>query len=426
VVAVLAGCAVIGSSAARSMYRSLNTLSETVVQTEPYYPATPPTSPPQVAANPKLAWFGNDRYLAIQTSRNLVQNAQNVPVPQVIVWDRETKTSEVVGDYVLVGAERAFPRIYLNSASGDDEWGDPYAGMDERPPYDQYDDLFDDMPYDFFAWSPGQKPALLDDDTVSWSPWKGSGKSSVEAIIDNGSSPINLFFSTGGERIKANTYGFFSCEPVGWSPSGAYFAVVTLQDAYSEFYQQFDALADAALLQSMQNRVLIYSAADGTVVYETPLGTGRAASVSSAVMWDSTSDMLYHQVIDSPPGEPFTQVTGARLAAVDLTGAKPTTLTVGIPDTWQPGDWSFLGTQSAGALIIETTGESRAVWRISSGVLSRVGTLDLPPGTVSLAAARDGAVAWLYASSTAEDAPLVCAFSERIQGSAHPIWEEDE
>lgn len=431
VIAALTGCAVFGAWYARFLYENRDVAAAVapVAAQPPYVPAETPSSsssPPMSEAKPKVAWFGSDRYLAIQTSHDTILGTQMVPVPRVIVWDRETGRSEVVGDYVLVGVEKAHPTIYLHAESDLSAYGDPYFGADERPPYDQYDDLFDNEPWEFYSWSPSHLPSMLGGSRISWSTWKGPGKNSVEAVVnaDNGAAPIDLFFSAGGERIQANTYGFFSCEPVGWSPSGAYFAVVTLQDAYSEFYQQFDALADAAMLQALQNRVIVYSAADGKVVYEVPLGTGRAASVSSAVMWDSSSDVLYHQVLDSQSRKPFTEITNVRLVAVDLTGAKSDIRMVGIPETWRPGGWSFIGTQRDGARVLEAADGSPVVWRLLNGTLTKEGPLDLPAGVVSLAVARDGALARLSPAELGDDAPLQCEFSESIHGPARVIWKD--
>lgn len=433
VIAVLAGCAVLGARfAIDTLIRAEEAASKTSPSAEEYVPEEPATgkgSPAQSVALPKVAWFGNDRYLAIQTSRNVVDGTRNVSIPQVIVWDRTTGTDEIVGDYVLVGAEKAYPRIYLHSEpTEDDVYGDPYADSGERPPLDQYDDMFDDPPWEFFVWAPGKTPETIEETRISWSPWKGPGNSSVEAVInaDDGAAPIDLYFSTGGERTQADTYGFFSCEPVGWSPSGKYFAVVTLQDAFADFYEQYDALANATMLRSMQNRVLVYSAADGEVVYDVPLGTARATSVSSAVMWDSSTDMLYHQVVDSPSGAPFTNVVSANLVAVDVKGAKAATRTVDVPASWLPGTWSFLGTQRDSARVVDPSGSTYAVWRLSRGTLAEDGTLEAPSEVVSMAAARDGALARLYRAGSGAEAPLRCDLSESILGPARTIWQEDE
>lgn len=428
VIAALAGCSVFGAWFARSLYENRDVAAQVapVTTPTPYVPAETAPSPPMSEAKPKVAWFGADRYLAIQISRDTLEGTKKIPVPQVIVWDRESGESTVIGDYVLVGAERAYPRLYLSSELNNEANSDLYSGMTERPPLDQYDDMCDDLSYEFVAWTPDGGTTVLDAEEVTWSPWIGPGGRRVDAVIDTGnaSAPVNLYFTVGDERIPVDATGFLSCEPIGWSPSGKYFAVATLLDPWSEYYQQFDELEELSMIDSIQNHVVVFSTATGEAVYDVPLGTVRAASVSGTIMWDASSDLLYHQVLNSPKTAPFTKTAEAKFIAVDLTSQTPVARTLTIPATWSPGDWQCLGTQKDSARVVREVGFKRTIWRVSKGTITEEGTLDMPVGASPMSASRDGALAWLSPVSLDDASPMQCTLSDSIFGSTRVIWKD--
>ncbi len=424
VLGALAGCAILGFRVASRTFNEM--LADGRIPTPPVLVPGGPmaggeASVPTVASRPQLVWFGDDGYLAIQSTQ--------AGKPHVSVWERETGSMTEIEDCVLVGVEKGYPRIYMTRQVDDGLYGGPYEGLQGGPLPDQHNDPFYESAWGQLAsWSPKEGVVEYGETfggpDIEWEPWVGPEDRTVEASFDagNASAPMNMYFATGKNRVKANAFSFISCEPIGWSPSGRYFAVLTLASHFDSYFVGESSYLDETSLNSIMNRIVVYSTADGKPIYDVPLGRARPKSVSSAAMWDAASDVLYHQLLDAPPDAPFTEITAARLVQADFVTGKPVTKELKLPAGWRPGSWECLGTQKESARLVHFDGDKAVIWRLSRGGFAEEGTIDSADGIIDLAPTRESGLARLIES----DEGIHCELSDRMLEPGISIWQESK
>lgn len=212
-------------------------------------------------ASAAVGWAGGGRYAV----------AQFPGTTKVGVWDRTTNKERVVEGYRLVAVEPEAPRVWLVPDDGRDSSADVYGdGLDAKPQQLLVWDVRD----------PSSKPS---DETESrWMPWKGPGGyvAFLEVSVIKGANPSKVFFQNergAGDGVSGEMPDdVVTIHPVGWSPSGKYFAAVSLRRA------------DADAPQS--SRLLVFSAEDGRLVTSAPVDAPQGGPVAA---WSTSDDQLF-------------------------------------------------------------------------------------------------------------------------------------
>jgi hypothetical protein len=228
-------------------------------------------------------------------------------VPTVIAWDRTTGRRSILTGYRLVGAEPAAPRAWLVRDTASDRAADAAV--------DLVGDTIDSVPAGgLLAWSPGSAPEGTSGPVAHWQPWDGPDGRVASMSLDpaRAAMPQAISFRRpgGGWTGPAPLTTARSFQPVGWSPSGKYFAVQTLENPEAE--------ADAAMLEDPAAatqelpHLVILSTDSGKVVAEASpmLAQGPFAA------WDARVDRIFYATYsDAQSADPT-----ATLEAIDVTG----------------------------------------------------------------------------------------------------------
>lgn len=300
-----------------------------------------------------VGWSGGGRYAVIQ-------HFDEGNVPAVTVWDRETQTTRVQGGYVVVGLE----------SEGAQVWMEPAETVADA--FDSFGDPIDHRPERLVAWrlDTGTQPS--DAASAKWRAWPGPGDYTAYLELDplKGCMPSRLLMNNNagsGEGVRAalpETTRTFA--PVGWSPSGAYFAIEELVDG-----------VDAGLLgdslgfnqpQQPERDLLVFSAATGELVARAVLPKG--ATRAPLALWGA-DDTLYWADMDAA------QSSDQGWGAPDLRTLRPDgdAGVVRIPDAISlDRAYTFLplGSDAEGALFYADDGK---LWRIGLTGLEHVGNV---------------------------------------------------
>jgi hypothetical protein len=346
-------------------------------------------------------WTGSGEYAVVQAvgkDGRLVATA----------WNRATGDVLTYPGYRVVGVEPHAPRFWVVPdsrvvPSGSHEGAVPHV-------IDIAGDGVDSPPEELYTVRLDQDAKPRSDVDARWHSWGGSAAYSVSVEIDvnKGACPSTLRFSeTGSSRnawsAKVPT-DVVTFEPIGWSPSGLYFAVISAADAsataetvaasvaaWEKAAKDADTLARAKGDQPVDvvtpppptwgADILVFSAADGSLarrqkvrvpVLEQNAGANLAA-------WVADDVLLY---IEQSNGRPV--VGGLKpLAKIEMSGDL-----LSKPDG-QPLRYAWIaGVDEAGpvfALMADgggLEGDIRA-WRVGDGPATGV---DLGPVAGSVAA----------------------------------------
>jgi hypothetical protein len=221
-----------------------------------------------------------------------------------------------------------------------------------------------------------------------WRPWpaaRGGGVAmvSLEPSIRRAVQPHLVSFTGQGRSTAAHSLfeaPFFL--PVGWSPSGKYFAVVPLAEAGQ------DMLGDRDLV--------VISAKDGSEAARVPLERSdpeRWPDTSGApAVWDARSDRFYFA-----QGRPSDRLGEDKVLAYAQVGGTSGEVTGSEGETpWAAGeDWYLAGADASGPAIVEEAdgeGGGATLWRVAGGRFTRERTLAMPGMVIDVALAPDGAL----------------------------------
>jgi hypothetical protein len=259
-------------------------------------------------------WTGSGDYAVLQApgeDRRLVTTT----------WDRATGKVRTYPGYRVVGVEPHAPRIWVVP----DSRIVASSVHDSEPPrvIDIAGDGVDSRPGELYVIRLDAEATPRSDVDARWHAWSGAAAYSVSVEIDinKGGCPSTMRFSeTGSSRnawsAKVPT-DVATFEPIGWSPSGLYFAVITAADASATADTVAawtracaDAVAAAAATPeaqagkpvdiltppppTWQADILVFSAADGSLAkrekVRVPILEPNAGANLAA--WAGTDDIL--------------------------------------------------------------------------------------------------------------------------------------
>lgn len=265
-----------------------------------------------------VASSGNGRYAVVQYYRDETY-------PSVAVWDRRNGESRHLDDYRVLFVEPDAAIIWLEPVSASD--------AEARTSIDGFGDILDHRPEQLLAWQLDDGSQPTDNVASTWHAWPGSGEMVAYLEIDSlkGAGPSAILFNnreSHGEGVKVKLPADLTTfAPVGWSASGAYFAVEELvdEDAYNK-----SADSDA----SLGRRVFVLDAATGEVASDFALP--EASAYAPSVAWDGTKDRLLWP--DPFVSEGSGDALGFRSATATDTGSHDAFTDLG----WKASD-GFLG-----------------------------------------------------------------------------------
>lgn len=174
-------------------------------------------------------WTGNGSHAVLQA---VGEDGR----PTVEVWERTTGKKRSLPHYRVVDVEPHAARIWVVPDSRPVPLGVNLDTADPRV-IDIAGDGVDSLPPELYVADLGENGEPRADVDARWSAWDGKAgySASVEIDINKGACPSTLrFYKTGGSlnawsaKVPTDVVTF---EPIGWSPSGEYFAVITQADA---------------------------------------------------------------------------------------------------------------------------------------------------------------------------------------------------
>jgi hypothetical protein len=250
--------------------------------------------------------------------------------PTVTVWDRATGKLRTYPEYRVVSVEPHEPRFWVVP----DSRVVPSSSHDKSAPHvvDIAGDGIDSRPMELYSVRLDEDGKPRSDVDARWHAWSGAGPYSVSVEIDvnRGACASTLRFSETGTsrnawsaKVPTDVATF---EPIGWSRSGLYFAVVTQADASATAEAVAvwtadleTAVADASTLSRAKGDaavdiitpapptwdadVLVFSAADGALVSrrEARMPILQPNSGASLAAWSALDTLLYLQQAKGRP-----------------------------------------------------------------------------------------------------------------------------
>jgi hypothetical protein len=265
----------------------------------------------------QATWTGDGAYAVIQYHRDSTY-------PSVAVWDRETGSARMLDGYRVLFVERFAPVVWMEPVTDE--------GADAANPIDGFGDALDHQPARLVAWKLDNGSGPTDNVPSKWRAWPGPGDSVAYLEINplKGAAPSAVLFNnkaSQGEGVKAeipSTTGTFV--PIGWSPSGRYFAVEELIDeqAAKDNRASGGTLAD---VEGVPRQVVVFDVATGKVSAAATLPA--LICVAPIALWDGSADRLFWLDSLEPTG--------------DLTGIRSMTATGTSGDAFAEFGWDVSG-----------------------------------------------------------------------------------
>ncbi|MDZ4654447.1 MAG: hypothetical protein U1F44_01000 [Coriobacteriia bacterium] len=328
-------------------------LASTVLQ-DVFSPTGGQASMPSSAygASTLVGWSGGGRYA-------IIQYFDEGSVPTVAVWDRETEKTRLQGGYIVVGIESEAPQIWLEPAK------------DVIAPFDSFSDPIDHKPAQLFAWRLDGGDSPQDSPPAKWRSWPGPGGyiAYLELDVLKGCMPAKLLINnneSSGEGVKAalpeSTRTF---TPVGWSPSGKYFAIEELMDG-----NEIGVLGELVLLRQSEQpdrKLLVFSAETGELAAEAVLPKGTIQTPCAA--WGANDTLYWADTDAMQSNDDGGSAPDWRSLSV-ASGAG----TIAPPDGAMEMTWAVttLGSDEAGARFFTDNGR---LWCIGADGFAHAGNL---------------------------------------------------
>ena len=300
-------------------------------------------------------------------------------LPLVVVWNARTGKQTRFAHYRVVDAEPHAPRIWVVPDTRPVPLG---VNADSAAPHtiDIAGDGIDSRPSELYAVRLDESARPRADVDARWAGWEGASiySASVEIDVNKGACPSTLrFYATGGSRnawsAKVPT-DVVTFEPVGWSPSGEYFAVITQADesatvlaadpwvaAHKDVTKLPEPGAAAEDPPTWQADILVFKAADGTLFARqkatVPLFVPNAGANLAA--WTEGDILVY---FDSAPGKPVLSSLSPGMA---LDQVDPFSSVKG-PEPRQAWIAGVDGGRALVALLSGEKGDETALWELAA------------------------------------------------------------
>lgn len=217
-------------------------------------------------------WSGDGRYLVVQ---HLTDGGR----PAIIAIEAQTRAGRVIEGYRPLFVEPEAPVVWLERIPASD-----------LPSDDGLGDTFDHVPDELLVWRLDGKSSPRRPASLQWEPMRGPGGMAAYLAVDPdlGAGPAKIAFGpSGGEPPAESAYlrpvpkGTFV--PIGWSPSGRYFAVEGLVG--------WDPLEASELpaVERPQRHLYVIDAQKGAVVARQRVQT---LGMAPSAVWMSGEDTL--------------------------------------------------------------------------------------------------------------------------------------
>ena len=309
--------------------------------------------------------------------------------PLIVVWNRASGKTRTYRHYRVVDVEPHAPRFWVVPDSRPVPLG---VNRDTARPriLDIAGDGIDSRPDELYVVRLDEDGKTRSDVDARWAAWNGVAgySASVEIDVNKGACPSTLrFYVTAGSlnawsaKVPTDVVTF---EPVGWSPSGRFFAVITQADesatvpavaAWTSAHGA-SAASDGGSAEDGQALPLpdpptwdadipVFAAADGSLAarQKVTVPVLDANGGASLAAWSGPGDnLLYFHRVDERP------TLGALQPLAEIEAIDPFSL-----DSSQPprSAW-FAGLDKKGLLIARSGGSEGAgggirIWRMSAG-----------------------------------------------------------
>ena len=315
---------------------------------------------PGSGGNNVVAWTGSGRYVVLQYYRDYLY-------PSVVVWDAETDTTRVLDNYRVLFVEPDAAVVWLEPVTARQADGSTWL--------DGLSDCLDHKPERLVAWRLDDGSAPSARVPSKWRPIAGPGGyvAYPEINVLKGAGPSALWFNnaaSSGEGVKdeiLDTTNTFL--PVGWSPSGRYFAIEesAREDAYTG-----DSGEEPAPLS---RKLVVYDAATGKVSAQAELP--ETAIESPTALWDGTTDRLFWPVAPRMTSDTASELQLRTMTATGTAGDAFARMGWDLPE--RLGEVWFvnsLGSDPAGPLLdVDST-----IYRVGPQGLEDLGNLNEDSG----------------------------------------------
>lgn len=217
-------------------------------------------------------WSGDGRYLVVQ---HLTDGGR----PAIIAIEKQTRAGRVIEGYRPLFVEPEAPVVWLERIPASD-----------LPPDDGLGDTFDHVPDELLVWRLDGKSSPRRPASLRWEPIPGPGGMAAFLAVDPalGVGPAKIAFGpSGGEPPAEPAYlrpvPKGTLVPIGWSPSGRYFAVEGLLGS--------DPLAVSELpaVERPERHLYVIDAAKGAVVSRQRVQT---LGMAPSAVWMPDEDTL--------------------------------------------------------------------------------------------------------------------------------------
>lgn len=349
-------------------------------------------------------WSGNGEYAVAQA-------LDTNDTPKVVIRDVKRGTTRTLKGYRVVGVEPHAPRVWLVP---DKRVLGTVMGSTETTPQllDIAWDGTDSRPAELYALRLDSEGDPRSDVDARWTKWNGAAgfSASVEIDINKGSCPGSLRFEKTGSALNAWSAqvptDVATFEPIGWSPSGRYFAVVAQADAsqtaklvagYLDDWvnslpssepgaggeSSYEETAGPVDKPRYAAAVLVFSAADGRLFARETMAVPvhDVDSAGARIAWSDTDDRLY-MLDGAVEGSSRTSLKTLLLGAATADRIEPEST------PWQDdlGGAAWLAGSDSGAALVCVNAESEGP---SVTDVYRVGAA----GTLEYLGAHQGAIA---------------------------------
>lgn len=331
----------------------------------------------ELTSDASVWWCGDGRYAVAQVTESTDDGAYAA----VLVCDTKTGKTRIAHKTRVVAVEQAAPRLWVAPEADSRDTGAFEDGATSPPvprPLDLAGDGVDRVARGLAVWDLDREGTDADPAGPEWGAWPSRAASVTAVLIvdrSKGCLPSDLRLGAVKAAVPADAGTF---EPIGWSPSGRFFAVIT-QVAGKKADADLDAYAKSWQAANDGPGITV-GTTDEPASPSQPLGDSRV------LVFDATTGALAESLRVAQPL--FNRTSGAALAVWDgetllvmddgakgglkraspLAGAsatKPVTLA-----DWWAGDYRghafFAGGSPEGPVACRSTSGFADIWRQGS------------------------------------------------------------
>ena len=337
--------------------------------------------PRMTTARPSVHVAG-ERYIIAQSVSYERNGSRQSMHAAVVAYDLETASTVELVDHRLVGVEKAAPVAWVvpdtpRSLSELSEGGTTSFA-------DQAGDAIARRDHGICLWDPSTNTtsAPLPPREPMWAPWVGPSGRTVMIGVDPDviTAPRRLTFVEADGSPGAICWASpirIGFEPIGWSPSGRYFAVMkTDPDTY-----RIPCTERHIALRSSTNELQIIDTETAKIVAESGVGMANQTNLRESACWDAETDVLYiavgtvRDLAEGGPRDSHLYV----LDPVDVEQSAP----IPIKEYWNDppvelsgSAWRLIGTAADGAYAASHDGDRERIWRLTRDGAENLGLLD--------------------------------------------------